>query len=105
MVTEAASANVWIVDAAGRLRTRDLSQAILGGVTRAAVLELPDLDAKEGPIPLADLEGAKEVFLSSSGGMILPVVAIDDRGVGDGVPGPVTLRVQQAYWDRIGLVP
>lgn len=105
MVTEAASANVWIVDAAGRLRTRDLSQAILGGVTRAAVLELPGLEAVEGPIPVADLEGAREVFLSSSGGMILPVVAIDDRSVGDGVPGPVTLRVQKAYWERIGLEP
>ncbi|MEL6567118.1 MAG: aminotransferase class IV [Pseudomonadota bacterium] len=105
MVTEAASANVWIVDTRGVVRTRDLSPAILGGVTRAAVLELGAIDALESAFRVEDMMAASEVFLTSSGGMVLPVIEIDGQDIGPGTPGPVTRAVQSAYWERIGLVP
>ncbi|MEM9739683.1 MAG: aminotransferase class IV [Pseudomonadota bacterium] len=101
MVTEAASANIWIVDAKGVLRTRDLSAAILGGVTRAAVLGLDDLTALEAAFSLKAMETAREVFLTSSGAGILPVIEIDDRKVGRGAPGPVTRQIQSAYWESV----
>ncbi len=104
-VTEAASANVWVVDADGQLSTRDLSPAILGGVTRAAILDLKAPDLIERSTPVDALLAAREVFLSSSGALILPVVEIDGVPIGDGLPGPVTRAVQSAYWDRIGLTP
>jgi D-alanine transaminase len=104
-VTEAASANVWVVDRQGLLSTRDLSPAILGGVTRASILGLGTCDVVEAPCALEQLLAAEEVFLSSTGGVVLPVVEIDGRRVGEGAPGPVTRSVQAAYWDRIGLSP
>ncbi|MEL6752863.1 MAG: aminotransferase class IV, partial [Pseudomonadota bacterium] len=102
MVTEAASANVWIVDRAGDLQTRNLSAALLGGVTRAAVLRLAEIPVRELAFSLDDLRAANEVFLSSSGGMILPVTHIDAAPVGTGKPGPVTRNIQRAYYQAVG---
>lgn len=100
-VTEAASANVWMVDADGRLVTRDLSPAILAGVTRAAVLG-SGFDVEERTFTLEALRAAREVFTTSTGAMILPIVEIDGEPVGDGRPGAVTREVQGRYYRRIG---
>lgn len=101
-VTEAASANLWAVSADGVLMTRDLSSAILPGITRQTVLGLVEA-ASETAIPLAALAGAREVFTTSTGRMILPVVEIDGQPVADGRPGPVTRAVQRAYYRHCGV--
>lgn len=102
MVTEAASANVWIVTAGGALMTRDISPSILAGVTRAAILEVAQFPIEERAFSEADLRGAREVFVSSSGSLILPVIEIDGEPVGDGHPGPVTRTIQSAYLAHLG---
>jgi D-alanine transaminase len=98
-VTEGSSTNAWIVDAQGRLTTRDLSHAILPGVTRRIILEAAataQLPVREQRFSTQDARDAREAFISSATGVV-PVVAIDGRPVGEGVPGPVTRRVQELY--------
>ena len=100
-VTEATTANVYVVRA-GRLCTPPLEAGILRGTTRTRILALcgrHGLDAEEGALRQADLDGADEVFVSSSVRGILPVLAIDGRPVGGGRPGPVTRRIRTWFED------
>ena len=107
MVTEAASANAWIVTAEGELVTREVSSHILAGITRAAVLD-EDAAAAQGAkvveraFSLAEVARAREAFTTSAGALVLPVVRFDGQPIGDGRPGPVTRRVQRRYYERIG---
>ncbi len=92
MVTEGASTSVWIVDAAGMLRTRPLSHAILPGCTRAALigeLAAGGISMEESAFSLDDLRCAREVFVTSASSFVKPVVELDGAPVGDGTPGPV----------------
>ena len=93
MVTEGASTSVWIVDAQGRLRTRQLDEMILPGCTRGALLALiaeAGIDCVEAPVSVAELRTAQEVFLTSASSFVKPMVAVDGAPVGDGTVGPVT---------------
>jgi branched-subunit amino acid aminotransferase/4-amino-4-deoxychorismate lyase len=67
---------------------------VLPGVTREFVLELED--ATEGSFPLTELAGADEAFLTSSIREVMPVVVLDGKPVGSGVPGPAAARLQAA---------
>lgn len=99
-VTEGASTNAWIVDGEGQVITRDLSNAILPGVTRRVLLEAmagAQMPVVERKFTLAEALAAKEAFISSATGAAIPVVRIDGQPVGDGRPGPVTLRIQALY--------
>ncbi len=104
-VTEAASANAWIVTPAGEIITRALSPAILPGITRAGVLALAaqaGLTILERSFTPAEAVNAAEVFTSSAGAMIAPVTHLDGRPVGSGRPGPVTRRLQRLYYEAMG---
>lgn len=104
-VTEAASANAWIVDAAGRLITRELSHSILPGITRAGVLSLlkgSSTELVERAFTPEEAQNAVEAFTTSAGAMVAPVVAIDGKPVGTGQPGPVTRRIQRLYYQAMG---
>ena len=100
-VAEGASANVFIVRGGGVL-TPPLDAGILPGVTRALVLEIGrslGLDMREETVRVDDLRGADEAFITSTLKEAVPVRAVDGRPVGQGRPGPVTLRLLQAYRD------
>lgn len=100
-VTEGASTNAWIVDQAGILRTRPLSSDILAGVTRAGVLKhAADLGipAEERAFRTEEAFEAREAFLTSATSFVMPVVRIDGRPIGAGVPGPVALRLRSATY-------
>ena len=105
VVTEAASANVWLVTQDGQLVTRNLSHAILPGITRARLISLLQNGAdqiEERTFTLDEVRHAQEVFTSSAGAMIAPVLSLDGDMIGDGQPGPVTRAVQAAYYEFIG---
>ena len=105
VITEAASANLWIVSAEGRLLTRDLSAALLPGITRARVLDLlrvEQYEVEERAFTLAELSSAREVFTTSTGVVIAPILTIDSKPVGAGIPGPVVRLVQRHYYTHIG---
>ncbi|MBI1250083.1 MAG: D-amino-acid transaminase [Alphaproteobacteria bacterium] len=100
-VTEGASSNAWIVDAHGVLRTRALDHAILHGVTRARVLELAtalQMRMDETPFTPQEAAAAREAFLTSATNGPVPIVRLDGTPIGDGRPGPVTLRLRDAYF-------
>ena len=78
-------------------------RGVLKGVTRQTVLELCEhlsLIAQERPVSVSALLNADEVFVTSTAGGIMPVCRIDGRPVGDGNPGPITMRLTKEYWDR-----
>jgi D-alanine transaminase len=101
VVTEGTSSNAWIVDADGRLRTRDLSNAILHGVTRASLLKLAEerqIPVLEQGFTVEDALSAREAFLSSATNGALSIIKIDGRVIGDGKPGPVVKLLRDAYF-------
>jgi branched-chain amino acid aminotransferase len=98
-VTEGSSSNVFAVRA-GRLATPPLAAGILEGVTRGVVLRLArelGVAAEETPLRPEDLEGADEVFITSTIREIVPVTRLGDRPVGSGGPGPLTRRLHAAF--------
>ena len=103
-VLEAPTANVWWRED-DRLLTPTLELPILAGVTRAALVELAPAAGyvlEEGSFPLERLLAAGEVFLSSSIREVMPVVAVDGRPVGAGVPGPAAATLQRALREAAG---
>ena len=84
---EGAAANVVVVHD-GVARTPPTDGRILPGTTRALLLARTAL--VEEPVPASELTTADEVVLLSAVRGAVPVVAVDDRPVGDGAPGPVT---------------
>jgi D-alanine transaminase len=99
-VTEASSANAWIVTQTGTLVTRHADHAILRGITRAVVFEAVkdrNLKLEERAFTLDEALSASEAFITSASQIVLPVVRIDGRTVGDGKPGPVATALRQAF--------
>lgn len=84
----------------GRLLSPE--SGVLEGITRRTVLELCDrlnIEGELAPIPAADLKNADEIFLSSTAGGLMPVRKIDGKTVGNSIPGPVTQRLTDLYWE------
>ena len=102
-VTEGASSNAWIVDAEGRLRTRDTNANILRGVTRSTLLSViarEGMEVDERPFTPADAVAAREAFITGAGTLVLPVVAVDGKTVGEGKPGPVAMKLRRLYIEQ-----
>jgi len=104
-LTEGGSSNFFVVRGR-RLATPPLAVGLLPGITRAAVIEAARADGiavDEQPLWPVDLLGADEAFLTSSIRGVLPVVRVSPRAgapavaLGDGRPGPITLRVMALY--------
>ncbi|WP_251978333.1 D-amino-acid transaminase [Salinicola avicenniae] len=99
-VTEGASNNAWMLTWEGVLVTRELSSAILPGITRAAVMAIAEalsLDIEERAFSVEEAKQARECFVTSATSFVTPVIAVDGVPIGDGVPGEVALRLRAAY--------
>lgn len=104
MVTEASSANAYIVTRDGVLVTRELSNAILSGITRASVLNLAEqagLTIEERPFSPQEAMQASEVFITSATAFVMPVVSIDGNPVGDGKVGPAARLLRDIYFKHV----
>ncbi len=102
-LAEASSSNVFIVTG-GLLKTPRLGEGLLPGVTRKMVLDLAEsleIKSKEQDIATDELSDATEVFLTNSMIEIMPVVELAGKAVGDGKPGLITLKLMQAYKNRV----
>ncbi|MBE7417746.1 MAG: aminotransferase class IV [Ideonella sp.] len=96
-VTEGPGFNVFTVKD-GVVRTAE--RGVLEGVSRRTAIELCqrlNLPLRVAPLPAADVRDADEVFITSTGGGILPIAKVDGRPLRQ-FPGPLTQRLQQAYW-------
>lgn len=102
VVTEGGSSTVWIVQD-GTVSTRPLSHAILAGITRDVALELlaeAGVTTVERAFTLDEVRAADECFITSATTFVLPVTRLDDVTIGGGAPGPVALRLREAYLAR-----
>ena len=100
MVTEAASANAWIVTQAGRVVTRPADHGILKGITRTVlfdVIKAQGLSVEERAFALSEAYAAREAFVTAASQIVLPVVRIDARDIGEGKPGPVATALRRAF--------
>ncbi len=98
-VTEGTSNNAYIVRH-GTIVTRQLSNDILHGITRAAVLKLAaeaQMRVEERPFTIAEAQGADEAFITSASQFVCPVVEVDGTRVGEGQPGPIARRLREIY--------
>jgi D-alanine transaminase len=98
-VTEGSSSNAWIVTKAGKVVTRQVDNGILRGITRTVLMDAikaQGLELEERPFTAEEAYGAREAFVTSASQIVMPVVRIDDRPVGNGAPGLVatTLRAE-----------
>jgi D-alanine transaminase len=103
VVTEATRSNVFAV-LGSVIRTHPTGPLILPGVTREVVLELAaeaGLSVSEKAVTAGELERAEEVFVTGTTSDVMPVVTIDGRRVGRGVPGPVATQLGQLLAQRI----
>ena len=97
-VAEGPGFNVFMVKE-GVVRTPE--RGVLEGISRRTVIELCDaldIPLRIEPVPAGDLAGADEVFLSSTGGGVIPIAGIDGQALPRPLPGPVARRLQDAYW-------
>lgn len=104
LVTEGTASNAFIVLADGTLLTRRADRAILGGITRQALLGLAadhGLRLLERAFSVAEARAAAEAFLTSTTSWVKPVVRIDDAVIGEGRIGPFTARLLDWYCDHV----
>ena len=97
-VTEGPGFNVFAIKD-GVLITPD--RGVLAGVSRKTVLEIADhlgIRAVICPLSVDELLAADEVFLSSSGGGVIPIVRVNETIYGNGVKGPISVRLNETYW-------
>ncbi|WP_375692028.1 D-amino-acid transaminase [Pseudooceanicola sp. LIPI14-2-Ac024] len=102
MVTEGTSNNAYIVKG-GKIITRALSNEILHGITRAAVLRFAreaQMEVEERSFTIDEAKDADEAFFTSASAFVMPVVRIDGAEVGTGKPGPVAARLREIYLDE-----
>ncbi len=102
-ITEGSSTSAWIVDKDGNIVTRDLSHAILPGVTRREILDAAaesQIAIVERKFTPAEALAAKEAFMTAATLGATAIVSIDGHKVGDGKPGPVARRLQELYARR-----
>ena len=104
LVTEGSSNNAYIVLADGTIVTRDLSNFILHGITRRAVLECArklQMKIEERPFTVAEAKGAVEAFSTSASAFVCPVVEIDGTRIGDGKVGPTARKLREVYVEEM----
>jgi len=99
LVTEGSSTNMFVA-INGQVVTHPADCHILGGISRDTALGLAEklgLIVRQEAFTVQEMLNADEVFLTSTTQEVLPLTRINDRPVGRGQPGPVTLRLHDAF--------
>ena len=102
-VAEGSGANLFVVRN-GTVITNDIDASIVLGITRDSVLRIArDLGfpVEIRPMSLADIETADELFFSGTAVEVTPIREVDGRLLGDGLPGPISRRIQAAFFDAV----
>ncbi len=101
-VTEGTSNNAYFVKD-GVIVTRPLSNDILHGITRKAVLRMAaeaQMKVEERLFTIDEAKEADEAFTTSASAFVMPVVEIDGVALGDGTPGPIAKRLREIYLEE-----
>ena len=100
LVTEGSSTNAWIVTADGAVVTRPVDHRILRGITRTVLLDViaaQGLRLDERAFSVEEACRAREAFVTSASQIVMPVVRIDGRPIGNGHPGSVAAGLREAF--------
>ncbi len=100
LITEGTAQNAWILDQAGKLRTRPATQAILRGITRDTIIETAQslgYPFEERAFSVDEAQNAQEAFITSATSFVTPVIAINASVVGDGNPGKISSSLRSEY--------
>lgn len=100
LIREGSSSNAWIVTSDGKVVTHPAGRAILKGVTRTTllgVLASQGLTLEERAFTREEAYAAREAFATGATTLVTAVVAIDDRPVGDGRPGPLVTALREGF--------
>ena len=103
-ITEGSSCNCYIVTADKTIVTRPLSNNILHGITRKALLRLGEehgLTFAERLFTPEEARRASEVFISSATTFVWPVVSVDGQQIGDGKAGEITKLLRSIYLEMV----
>ena len=101
-VTEGTSNNAYIIKN-GQIITRALSNDILHGITRSAVLRFAkeaQMQVVERNFSIEEAQQAEEAFITSASTFVMPVIEIDKQTLGGGVPGPLVTRLREIYLEE-----
>jgi len=99
-VTEGSSSNAWIVTRDGKVMTRPADNGILRGITRTVLIDViraQGLELEERPFTVEEAYGAREAFLTSASQIVMPVIRIDERPVGNGAPGLIATALRAEF--------
>jgi len=102
-VAEGSGANLFLVKD-GRVITNDADASIVLGITRDSIIQIASdlgvpVDVRS--LTLDDVSSADEAFFTGTAIEVTPITEVDGRPVNDGKPGPMTLRIQQSYFDAV----
>ena len=101
-LAECTQSNLFIVKN-GTALTPNVDSGLLPGITREFLFEVGaslGIAVREAVLRDEDLFGADEAFLTSTTREIVPIVRVDDRTIGSGIPGPVTKALLDGYRKR-----
>lgn len=99
-ITEGTSNNAYIVQSSGNIITRNLSNDILHGITRASLLEFAaeeGVNVEQRPFTVEEALEAEEAFITAASLFVAPVIEIDGKAIGTGKPGPVVRKLRDIY--------
>jgi len=100
LVSEGAGENLFVIRD-GIIHTPGLAHSVLNGITRDTVIKLAKtlgLDVRESTIPREMLYIADEIFMTGTAAEVTPVRSVDRIEVGTGKRGPITQRIQEAFF-------
>tara|TARA_B100000614_G_scaffold218824_1_gene204771 strand:+ start:637 stop:1470 length:834 start_codon:yes stop_codon:yes gene_type:complete len=102
-ITEGAVSNVFCcID--NKIVTPPLTENILPGVTRKVILELiqdTSLEFEEKKIPVDSILSAKEIWVTNSTKGIIPIIELDGKKIGSGLPGEKYLHISKAFINKL----
>jgi branched-chain amino acid aminotransferase len=102
-VAEGSGCNIFLVRE-GTLVTPPITGDILEGITRRTLMQMArdeGIPVQEREIDRSELYLAEEAFFCGTGVQIAPIATIDGRPVGDGAPGPISLRIRDLFFDTV----
>ncbi len=104
LVSEGSGENIFLIRD-GKLITPSVSQNILEGITRNAIIELAknelNLPVIERPVNRSELYISDELFFCGTGAQVSPIVEVDRRKIADGKVGPITEKLKDIYFTAV----
>ena len=102
-VTEATTSNIWVIKN-GIVMTPPIEAGLLQGITRSTLLETAkkqSFELLETSLTVNDIYDADEMFLTSTSRFIVPIVQVDNKTIGTGIPGKLTLELLELFHHEV----